>query len=34
MDKGMVSEDNLKFLEEEGFSYIVTIARSSVKKLS
>jgi len=34
MDKGMVSEDNLKFLEEEGFSYIVSIARSSVKKLS
>ncbi len=34
MDKGMVSEDNLKFLEEEGFFYIVTIARSSVKKLS
>jgi len=34
MDKGMVSEDNLKFLEKEGFSYIVTIPRSSVKKLS
>ena len=33
MDKGMVSEDNLKFLEKEGFSYIVTIPRSSVKKL-
>jgi len=34
MDKGMISEDNLKFLEKEGFSYIVSIARSSVKKLS
>ena len=33
MDKGMVSRDNLEFLEEEGFTYIVTIARSSVKKL-
>ncbi len=33
MDKGMVSKDNLNFLEKEGFSYIVTIPRSSVKKL-
>jgi len=33
MDKGMVSEDNLKFLEEQNFSYIVTIPRSQVKTL-
>ncbi len=33
MDKGMVSKDNLKFLEEEGFFYIVTIPRNQVKTL-
>jgi len=33
MDKGMVSQENLKFLEEQNFSYIVTIPRSRVKTL-
>jgi len=33
MDKGMVSKDNLDFLEQEGFSYIVTIPRNQVKTL-
>ena len=33
MDKGMVSKDNLKFLEKQDFPYIITIPRSSVKKL-
>jgi len=33
MDKGMVSQENLKFLEKQDFPYIVTIPRSSVKKL-
>jgi transposase len=33
MDKGMVSKDNLKSLEEQNFPYILTIPRSSVKKL-
>lgn len=33
MDKGMVSEDNLKYLEKENFSYIVTISRNHVKTL-
>ncbi len=29
----MVSEDNLKFLEEENFFYIVSISRNQVKTL-
>jgi len=33
MDKGMVSQENLKFLEEQNFSYIVTIPRNQVKTL-
>lgn len=33
MDKGMVSQDNLKFLEDNGFFYIVTIGRHQIKRL-
>lgn len=34
MDKGMVSEENLSFLEENNFWYIVTIKRNQIQKLS
>lgn len=33
MDKGMVSKDNLNFLEQAGLSYIVTLPRNQVKTL-
>lgn len=33
MDKGIVSQDNLDFLEKERFRYIITIPRNQVKNL-